>query len=138
MRIEAFKPWHLAAMDPKHLRPEVLDTATIEHAESVTGPAFTVWHEGRVLACGGIAVGTPIGDMLWSYIDDRAGRHFVAIDRAARRLIAAHGGPLVATTERGFPQGCRWLDMMGFIRKGRLQELLPDQPDLWLYERGVS
>lgn len=138
MRLEAFKPWHLAAMDPQHLRAEVLDTATLEYGETVEGPAFTAWDGSRVMACGGIAVGTPIGSMLWSYIDDRAGRHFVAIDRAARRLIASHPGPLVAATERGFPQGCRWLDMLGFIRAGRLQDVLPEQPDLWLYTRGVS
>lgn len=138
MKATAFRPWHLAAMDPQNLRSVVRDHATLELGLLVDGlgPSYTVLDGHRVLACGGISVGLPSGNWLWSYIDERAGRNFVAIHRIALRLLKDNPIPLLAATEQGFGPGCRWLEMLGFTNRGPLSELIPDQPGSWLYARG--
>ena len=138
MRLDEFRPWHLAAMDPLGLRPVVRGTATLEYGQLVDGmgPAYTLFDGERVVACGGISMGLSLGNWIWSYIDEGAGRHMIALHRVASRLIAENPIRLRAATEVGFSPGCRWLEMLGFERRGPLSDLIPGQRGSWLYERG--
>lgn len=94
------------------------------------GPSFTARADKRVMLCGGIAINPSNSERwLWSFLMNDAGPHMLALHRAVRRMLEIHPGRIVATTPMGFPQGCRWLLLLGFKRLGTSQEL----PGQWLY-----
>ena len=54
--------------------------------------------------------------MLWALLSITAGRHMVAIFRAARRIVDLHTGELLAMVREDFDQGHRMVNMLGFRR----------------------
>lgn len=137
MNAEPFKAWHLAAMDPQHLRAGA-DAATLEWGEilAANGPAITYRIDSRVVFCFGIIYAGAAGAWVWSYLDGRTGRNVVRFYRAGLRLIRAHVGRLWASTEIDFPAGARCLEMMGFERRGLVSDRFPDETEAWLYAIG--
>lgn len=97
------------------------------------GPAYTAEEAGRIVACAGFLEGER-GALLWSFLCDRAPMR--RLTKMAWRLLAVHPYPkVVATTAIDFPQGCRWLEMLGFRAAEIIPEMGADGRDHWLYER---
>lgn len=95
------------------------------------GDAYTVLTD-RVVACGGV-VWTEGGCHLWALIAENA--PLLTLHRIAQRALGVYSGRITATTEVDFPQGCRWLEMLGFKRLKPLIGFGPNGKDHYLYER---
>lgn len=132
--------WEVIPFQPEHIRRMRVQRAQIRllsyelsphiHALNQSGPAVTAVVDGEILACAGIVEqGFGIGT-LWGFIAQDSGRHFVRIDRTARRLMRLV--PLrriESSTEADFAQGCRWLELLGFQSEGILRQYGPDGSD---------
>lgn len=100
------------------------------------GPSITVERNEVVLGCAGIGIHAGGSGVLWAFIAGSAGKHFVAIDRIARRFIGTVPlRRLEATVEKGFEPGCRWLDLLGFHFEGEMRSYGPDGLDHLRYAR---
>jgi len=128
MKVIAFEPWHAQVM---RLQPHQKHIGGVEYLKLLRahGPALTAVHDGKIIACGGVAVGT-----LWGYIAEDSKRYFVPLDRIVRRLLLSCELPRVeATVETNFYNGCRWLSLLGFTMKKTLPKYVEGQ-DHYLYE----
>lgn len=103
---------------------------------SAAGPSITVERGGEILGCAGIGIHNGGSGVLWGFISQNSGPHFVRMDRIARRFISSiHLRRLEATVEKGFEPGCRWLDLMGFHFEGVMRSYGPDGSDYLRYAR---
>ena len=97
-------------------RQHVPDAAWLEVLAQ--GEAISAVVDGEIIACGGVV--RSIG-FVWAAFSQAAGRHFLALHRLAHRFIEqANISQLEAVTEADFPQGHRWLGLLGFRCKGYL------------------
>jgi hypothetical protein len=116
MSVEPFKPEDLSQIELQPAQTLALVHAPAGYAQTlaVSGPAITVRHEGRVVAC--LGLGRPAGRerLAWCFL--AAGLPPCLVFRAAQRFYAAHAAdePLYATVEEGFEAGERALAMLGF------------------------
>lgn len=103
---------------------------------SAFGPALTARIEDRILACAGIASpGFGIGT-LWACVSEEAGPHFVRLHKCMVRLLdIPRLRRIEASAEADFPQGCRWLELLGFKSEGRLAHYGPNGEDHLRYAR---
>lgn len=98
------------------------------------GLAYTLRIDGRLIACAGVIEISPTQGHLWSFLSVHAPRHMVRLHKIARRFLEVSGKrQLVATTEIDFPDGSRWLEMLGFLKVGCLDHYGPDGRDHHLY-----
>ena len=75
--------------------------------------------------------------MVCSLMDQEAGAHFVALTKAAKRILGSMPyRRLEADVACDFAQGHRWLRMLGFTMEApRMVAYLPDGTDSALYAR---
>lgn len=108
-----------------------------EHAARLVGPwSWTGMVEGVPLVCGGILANEFGAGVLWAFLAPGAGPHMLRITRFVRRMVVLAGlRRLQATALASFPEGCRWLELLGFEREGRLRRYGPDGADHFLYAR---
>lgn len=136
--IVPFEPGHVERMKLQHRQINALSVATGQYlfALKVGGLSATAMDGATVLACAGIVI-EPFGSgTLWSFVSDEAGRHFVRLDRCVRRMLSIPRLRRIdATTEVGFAQGCRWLEMLGFENEGVMRKYGPDGADHYRYAR---
>ena len=136
MNIIPFEPAHVARLRVQSRQARLLSYLVEPYIEALgaAGPAMTAQENGEILACAGIAEqGFGVGT-LWAFIAADAGRRFLSLHRGARRLIQLHPlRRLEATTECDFPQGCRWLELLGFKSEGLLHAYGPDGADHYRY-----
>lgn len=99
--------------------------------------AFTCVVGERPVACFGWVEHYPTRAALWAFISGTAGRHFVAITRIAKRLIA--GLPhkrIEIEVDYEFEQGHRWAKMLGFeVEAPRMRGFRIDGGDSALYAK---
>lgn len=85
---------------------------------------------GRVLACGGVVPFAPWLGTLWMLLHKDAGKHMIELHRATRRFLAAQPyRRLEASVPQSFPEGCRWLHVLGFRPEGPLEAYGEDGED---------
>jgi hypothetical protein len=138
MNVVPFKAEHLMDLQLQLAQQGIAPFISADYAKAIEGPyAFTGMVDGRVIAVGWVAEIWSGRAMACSLIDQRAGVHFVAIHKAARRVLDSVPWRRVeADTPCGFEQGHRWLRMLGFeCEAERMRTYLPDGTDSALYAR---
>jgi hypothetical protein len=131
-----FKAWHLLALDPRGLRPDQLESVTVENAEFFAsyGGWYTYMVGGRPIACWGL-IRNDKGLWLSSYLVRDTSKHMLALHRVAMAVLRSVSEPVLAATREDFPAGCRWLKMLGFRPVCPLSDLYPEVTGAILYER---
>lgn len=117
MNVAPFHIEHLWAIElpADHPWPKVRDLDYARYLAS--GLAITARHEGRIVACGGVAPVAEGAGICWTFLARDTARHMLGFSRIARRVIEASGYQRVfANTESTFSAGCRWLEVLGFKR----------------------
>lgn len=110
--VAEFRPEDLLELDAERGQ----EFCTLEYGRKLAkaGPAYTV-RDGSVLLCGGIATfHVEQENWLWSFVAKNAGSRMLTLHRHVSRFLAEHPVELMASTQKGFGPGCRWLAMLGF------------------------
>lgn len=103
---------------------------------SNAGLAWTAEVDGEVLGIAGLYPQWDNRAIAWALVGAQAGKHFVSITRAVKRMLDVSGYRRIeATVDVGFEQGVRWITMLGFEFEGRLRAYRPDGADMLLYAR---
>jgi hypothetical protein len=126
MHLERFKPEHLDRIE----LPEVLDRRTIQVDLYLEGDAYTVFDGDRVVSCSGL-IPTVYGLHWWSILGK--GAPMLALHKMALRALEVYRETIVATSN--FPEGCRWLDMLGFEQVTKIDNYGCDGSSQYLYVR---
>lgn len=119
MRVEPFKPEHMAALLPRMNKDQTLDHGlwTPEFCARLaeTCEAFSALSEsGDVLAVCGVMQLWPERYHLFAYMSLDSGPHMVALTRGVRRFLAALRGRMETQVSEGFEAGHRWVKLLGF------------------------
>lgn len=123
MRVEAFRAYHLQLLIAQGVQPAQLrEISTVPRdceSFSPAGVALTALDGDRIILCGGIVPSAPQMGTLWAVLSANAGGHMVWLHRATQRVLQLQEWRRIeATVEKGFPQGCRWLRLLGFKYEG--------------------
>jgi len=127
-----FDPDHIREMQLQDQQARIVSLATVQYLRVLKhmGPCASAEVDGRIIACAGVALEPYGSGTLWSFISRDAGKHFIVLDRAVRRMLSIPNVRRIdATTEAGFSQGCRWLEMLGFEFEGVMRKYGPDGSD---------
>ena len=104
------------------LQPE--QTRDHDQIEGVlhSGMVAFVDEKDHCVACGGLWPASDSMAVAWAYIGADAGRHMVALLRAARRVLRASLWPEVRSGALAeFPAGNRMLELLGFRHIGQVE-----------------
>lgn len=138
MSLIPFRAEHLALIEVQDAQSHISPFMTYEYAQALEPTfAFTYMVGGVVLGVGGLIEMWPGRAAMWAYLDRRAGRHLVAIHRAALSLLElADFRRVEADVSVDFEAGHRWLKMLGFQLEAPLMRAhLPTGGDSALYAR---
>lgn len=99
--------------------------------------AWTGFVGERVIGCFGVAPMWTHRALLWSYMDQSAGRHLVSVHKAVMRYLEVTPYRRIeAEVDCEFEQGHRWLRMLGFqLEAERMRGYRIDGGDSALYAR---
>jgi RimJ/RimL family protein N-acetyltransferase len=99
--------------------------------------SWTGFADGRVIGCFGVCEIWTNRALLWSYMDQSAGRHLVSIHRAVKRYLdVAPYRRIEAEVDCEFEAGHRWLRMLGFTMEcERMRCFRVDGGDSALYAK---
>ena len=126
MIVEPFKPFHMQLLIAQGVQPSQVQQVSHVPASYASfarpaGLAMTVLDGERVVLCGGIVPTGPQHGLLWAVLSADAGRHMLWLHRATLRFLDIEPRRRIeATVEKGFPQGRRWLKLLGFKFEGRM------------------
>jgi hypothetical protein len=137
MRIMAFEPWHIEAMNVQASQRAVLGAPMLYlHNLAQSGPAYSAVAGSRLVVCGGcVLTGFGTGH-LWAVLAENA--PLLAVHRAGLRLLdmlMADLRRIESSTEAGFAPGCRWLTMLGFQSEGLMRAYGPAGEDHMRFAR---
>jgi hypothetical protein len=136
MTIEPFKPAHLDEIDLQPAQTSWRAHRDPAYAEMLAQHvAVTARKDGQVLACAGvISLERDVGHA-WAFV--ARGQRMIRFRHHVRRLFEVSGKRrILASTEADFPQGCRWLELLGFRRIDPIETLAgPDGRAHLLYVR---
>lgn len=139
MIILPFKAEHLLGMQLQRAQDGSKPFITEEYAKMLEGQfAFTaVTEDEEVVAVGGVTELWANRALAWTFIDSRAGKHFVALHKIVRDLLDIVPYRRVeAETSCDFEPGHRWLRMLGFeMEAPRMRAFQVDGGDSSLYAR---
>lgn len=138
MRVVAFAAAHLPALTIQSAQAAPLTLAEAEELAKL-GYCYTgVDEAGTVQAIAGVVPMWEGRAQAFAFIGTNAGRHFVSIDRAVRRFLAASTYRRIeAHVDANFAAGLRWIEMLGFERETArpMRSFTPDGRDCHLYAR---
>lgn len=137
MIIVDFEPKHVEQMDVQNKQLEMLGESSMVYSDIVhTGPAVTGIHDGKVIFCCGKNL-VENKWVLWSLLSKHAAKHMITITRIGRRLIELQRGygELFAIVRSDFPEGKRWVEMLGFNHHKSCPGQLPGGLDCDVYVR---
>ena len=126
MIVEPFKPYHIQLLAAQGVQASQLRQvshvpASYASLARVPGPALTARDGERIVLCGGVVPMGPTMGVLWAVLSEAAGAYMVRLHRGTERFLAINPPRrLEATVEKGFPQGCRWLELLGFTYEGEM------------------
>jgi len=132
MKADPFKPEDLLEMDPTGQLPALL-TPQYGQLLLARGPAYTI-RAGQILLCGGIAADDAGQGWLWSFVAPAARAQFIGVHRYVARFLEVHHQPLIATTAQRGP-GCKWLELLGFVRGEPMAGFFEGCPNQFVYRR---
>lgn len=141
MIFERFKPEHMdeiELLDNQQLAREFLSHDKLQ-LMAEAGPAYTARDGNRLILCSaGLDESLPQASLIWCLMSVQARTHFVALTRAARRLISVASRPVVvASVQDGFAPGCRLLTLLGFEHVTEACFEGPDTAHYLIYRRFV-
>lgn len=101
------------------------------------GMSFAAVDGDRVLGCAGVVEYWNGRAAAWAILGSNLGRQFVAVHRAVKTFLdLSDYKRLEATTDIGFCNGHRWLEMLGFAQETeRMPAYLPNGGDAAMYVR---
>lgn len=138
MIIVPYQPEHLLKLQLQEGQAYGQSMLTPELAASLVGEyTFTALVDGEPIAVGGVTELWANRALVWTFIGQTAGPHFVALHKAVLRgLDLAPHRRLEADTPCEFEQGHRWLRMLGFkLEAERMTAHRPDGGDSALYAK---
>ena len=136
-----FRPDHLRALTLQHAQAHHIgaldDPEFADHIAASCAQSVTVLADGRIIACGGIVELWDNRGMIWSLIAKGRPSEFIAVHRAARRMLdACRFRRVEAYVDEGFEQGCRWMEMLGFdLETPFPMRAFAGERDCYLYAR---
>ena len=138
MIVVPYRAEHLLALQLQPGQGHCLRFVTPQYAKDLESQfAFTAMEGDEVVAVGGIMEVWANRGLAWTFIDRRAGRHFVALHKAVKSILElVPYRRIEAETPCGFQQGHRWLTMLGFtLEAERMRAFRVDGGDSALYAR---
>jgi hypothetical protein len=131
---------------PEHMKQLVLQEAQRymgtwiddNYANAVANtPAWTCIADGKVICCGGFIEMWTGRAMTWALLSFHASKYFLQLHRYVKMRIDTAGYRRIeATVDREFPDGHRWVHMLGFkLEAERLRNYRPDGADCSLYAK---
>lgn len=137
MHIVPFRAEHVEALDAQDHSKGLQRFITARSVLGLEGPyAYTALVDGRVMACAGVMPLWEGCGEAWSYLAWDCGKHFIRITRAALRFFeAAPFDRIQAVVEVSFPEGHRWVNLMGFALEAPRLRRYVDGKDYALYAR---
>jgi hypothetical protein len=129
MTVEPFQPYHLQVLIAQGVQPSQIGQvrqvsqvpAGYASVGRMPGTAMTARCGDQIVCCGGVFPFGNIG-VLWAVLSNCAGGHMLWIHRATQRFLEfSTQRRLEASVEKGFPQGCRWLELLGFKYEGEME-----------------
>ncbi len=139
MNVVPFKAEHLLSMQLQRSQNGSKPFITEEYAHMLEGQfAFTaVSDDDEVIAVGGVTELWENRALAWSFIDARAGKHFVALHKLVQDFLdMVPYRRIEAETSCDFAPGHRWLRILGFhMEAERMKAFQPDGSDSALYAK---
>jgi hypothetical protein len=115
IKIIPFKLEHILAITPQDHDDEA--QLVHEHYRAVEGQehSYTIEVNDKVVCCCGAVEYWPGRSELWSVVDRNCGREFMALHRAALKVVdMIPARRLEATVKKDFAAGHRWIKLLGF------------------------
>lgn len=127
----------LIDLQPGQCKPEFrLDEQYGQWLKENSYCAYTIEHEGAVVAVGGAIELWPGRAEVWLLLDKRAGRIMSSVHRRVLRFITALPHHRVETgCEIDWPEAHRWLKMLGFEHERTARKYMPSGRDIDIYVR---
>jgi RimJ/RimL family protein N-acetyltransferase len=138
MEIVPYKAEHLLSMEIQPGQYANLPFVTGPNAKALEVPySYTIIADDIPIAVGGIIEYTPERALMWSFLDHRAGRHFISLHRSVSRLLEILPYRRIeAECDCDFSAGHRWLKKLGFkLEAPRMRAYLQNGGDAALYAR---
>jgi len=136
------RPWRIGDSERVILQPsqrysgDLADVSQDLTPLSEVGMAWTCEADGDVICCAGLLPQWENRAIAWALIGESAGRYFASIHKAAHRfLVMSPYRRIEAHVDVGFPQGARWMKMLGFEVEAYMKAFRPDGADMLLFAR---
>jgi hypothetical protein len=136
MTIIPFIPEHLAKINLQERQRRTISHMTPAWLQVLAqgGPAVSAVVDEQIIGSAGIVVQSADAGFLWGAISQDAGPYFLHLHRAACRLLEMPRLQRIeAVTEVDFPEGRRWLGLLGFECEGRVSQDGPNGEDHFRY-----
>ena len=75
---------------------------------------FTVWYGESIVAIGGLVEYWKGRSEAWGIVAENSTQHFLGLHKIVKNFLDSQPGRIEATTEKAFPEGHRWLMLLGF------------------------
>lgn len=139
--IEPMRVGDMAALRPQDHQISVGELVGADYDRWLLagGPAYTARRlDGQVMACFGVVEQWDGRGMAWAVLDREAGKHLLSITRKARGWFDAMAYRRVeAYIDTKFPQGRRWVHLLGFTLETDIpmRKFFANGNDAYLYAR---
>ena len=138
MNIVPFKAEHLMDLQLQESQQFCGPAVSPQYAMYLEGEfSFTALDGDKVLCVGGVTAIWDNRAIAWMLVDGSAGKHFVEIHKAAKRMLdMVPYARVEADTPCEFEAGHKWLKMLGFqLEAERMRAHRIDGGDSALYAR---
>lgn len=136
------RPWRKGDSEKIDLQPsqcysgDLADLSQDLTGLSDAGLAWTGEVDGQIICCAGLAPQWHNRAIAWALVGKSAGKHFAVIHKAIHRgIVAAPYRRIEAHVDVGFPQGARWMKMLGFEIEAYKKAFRPDGADMLEFVR---
>ena len=99
--------------------------------------AYTLLHDGRVIACAGVMELWQGRGMAWALLADNIGQAMIAVHRIVYRFLWKECTirRVEAYVDQGFAAGHRWVHDLGFQREGMMRAFAQHGGDMVMWAR---
>lgn len=139
VRVKLYQPAHLTyvKLQQQQQYPEYqLTLEYLSYLKDESWPAFSLWHRNRCLGAVGVIKQWKNRAFVWCLLDEQAKHHLLGITRHIQfQLEQLTIKRLETTCEVNFPQGERWLKLLGFEKECLAKSYMTDSRDIYIYRR---
>lgn len=131
-----FQPEHLERLRAQPEQAIEVSALTPEIAAGLaTTNAWTILDGEETLFCGGVVEYQGIG-VLWAAVSSHIGSRMLGVTRRCQRYLDLNHLRLETSVRTDFKPGCRWAELLGFLREDTLPQEGFDGSDHYRYVRG--